>query len=199
MYFFKDLKSLAVFVERMDVTFVRLIFWLCIKFSFRVQLQRRILGLQRRMHRPQQEKCNIFEKRWKVQHFLPQTCLTSTQCLGTHHLCLEFNSASFVRREIQKKYFLSAASGQTVSSTKQFVLNSRRISFLGLINMKTFCCCRNMNFLWQIVPGPPPRSCSYLTFWYFEVNNCNMMKAFETFKLETQWRKVSEIGSPRRS
>ena len=44
--------------------------------------------------------CN---KKQKVQH-LPKTCLTSTQCLGTHPpFCPEFNSTSFVG-EIQKKY-----------------------------------------------------------------------------------------------
>ena len=135
-----------------------------------------ILGLQRRMQRPphatrRSEKCSIYPK------------LVSPQltCLGTRPPPLSgIQFDKFCWRNSKEIFpFLSSsgAAGQTVSSTKQFVLNSR-ISFL-VINMKTFCC-RNMNS--PLTNYGASLLCREIAFWYF-TEGCKwivIMKAFET-------------------
>ena len=124
------------------------------------------------------KKCNIFKSRWT---FSPKTCLTSTQCLGTTTTFVRNSIRKFSSERNSKEIFpflsSSGAAGQTVSSTKQFVLNSR-ISFL-VINMKSFCC-RNMNS--PLTNYGASLLCREIAFWYF-TEGCKwivIMKAFET-------------------
>ena len=105
------------------------------------------------------------------------------------HLCLEFNSTSFVlekkfKRNISFSSSSAAAAGQTVSSTKQFVLNSRASVFSKCDKYEKFLLQKyefSSDKLWSSLT-PVQRNClhnwlSYiLQSWKWIVT----VKAFET-------------------
>ena len=155
----------------MEVTFVRLIFWLCIKFSF--------WG-----YSDFNEECIVVREQQEVKSAaFNQNLFDLNSLFGDPPPPPPLSGIQFDKfcwrnsKEIFPFLSSSGAAGQTVSSTKQFVLNSR-ISFL-VINMKSFCC-RNMNS--PLTNYGASLLCREIAFWYF-TEGCKwivIMKAFET-------------------
>ena len=140
----------------MDVTFVRLI------FAYASNSQLEAEGYSK--NAPREEKCNIYPKLiWpELSVWGPSLCHL------VHNRIRQVLLRKF-KRNISFSLF-NRIFGQTVSSTKRFVLNSR-ISFLG-INLKYFCC-KNICFICYNFCCRPVWFCCILL--YFLVIN---MKGF---------------------
>ena len=109
--------------KRMDVTFVRLI------FAFASNSQMEAGGYSK--NAPREEKCKIYPKLiW------PELSVWGPTLRHLVHNWIRQVLLRKFKRNISFSLF-NRTFGQTVSSTKQFVLNSR-ISFLGL-NLYFFC------------------------------------------------------------